>query len=63
MVTKLLDDDDLANINLALDKAEEVEEDLLRAEQAGLDVTNQRARFEADRAKLRSVKSAFFPNR
>lgn len=63
MVTPLLTDDDLVNIDEALVMADSVEEDFLRAEQAGLDVTANRTRLEDTRKRLRQIKAAFFPNR
>ena len=63
MVTPLLTDEDLDNINAAIDMAGGLEEDFLRAEQAGLDITANRTRLETTVKRLRQVKSAFFPNR
>lgn len=61
MAEPLLDQDDLAVLNEALQRIEENEENLNRAEQAGIDVVSIRARFEEDKTKIRRIKTAFFP--
>ncbi len=63
MPEPLLDDEDLAVLDEALQRLEENEENLTRAEQAGIDIGPIRARFEEDKAKIRRIKTAFFPGR
>lgn len=61
MPEPLLDAEDLAVLNDALQRLEDNEENLNRAEQAGLDIGSIRARFEEDKSKIRRIKTAFFP--
>lgn len=61
-MASILDETDLKNLNDALAMAVTAEEDLTRAEQAGIDVAGPRERLTATTAKIRKVKSAFFPN-
>lgn len=61
MPDALLDNDDLAVLNDALQRLEDNEENLTRAEQAGIDIGSIRARFDEDKQKIRRIKSAFFP--
>ena len=63
MPDALLDEDDLAVLDEALQRLVDNEENLNRAEQAGIDVANVRARFEEDKQKIRRIKTAFFPGR
>lgn len=63
MPEPLLDSEDLAVLNDALQRLEDNEENLQRAEQAGIDITAVKARFETDKAKIRQIKGAFFPGR
>lgn len=61
MPEPLLDEDDLSVLNEALQRLEENEENLTRAEQAGIDIGSIRARFDEDKTKIRRIKTAFFP--
>lgn len=63
MPDPLLDDDDLVVLNDALQRLEDNEENLNRAEQAGMPTAEIRARFEEDKSKIRRIKTAFFPGR
>lgn len=63
MPEPLLDEEDLGVLNEALLRLEENEENLNRAEQAGIDTVAIRARFEEDKSKIRRIKTAFFPGR
>ena len=63
MPEPLLDEQDLEVLNEALLRLEENEENLNRAEQAGIEIGPIRARFEEDKAKIRRIKTAFFPGR
>lgn len=63
MTTPLLDDEDLTNIDQALQMAETAEADLVRAEQAGLDIGLVRTRLDATKERLKRIRGAFFPNR
>lgn len=56
-----LDDEDKRTINAALDRLKELDELILRSEQAGLDVTAQKTQKAALETKLRNIKRAFFP--
>ena len=62
MVQPILDETDLESINEALELAVRVEEDITRAEQAGIDVTGAKERLAATTARLHKIKTAFFPN-
>lgn len=61
MPEPLLDNDDLVVLNDALQRLEDNEENLDRAQQAGIEVGPIRARFEEDKTKIRRIKTAFFP--
>lgn len=61
MPDPLLDEEDLVVLNDALQRLEDNEENLNRAEQAGLDIGSIRARFDEDKLKIRRIKTAFFP--
>jgi len=63
MPEPLLDDEDLGVLNDALQRLEDNEENLTRAEQAGIPTETIRARFEEDKTKIRRIKTAFFPGR
>lgn len=63
MTTPLLDDEDLENINRALEMAQANDENIIRAEQAEIDVTAAKERSAEVQRKLRLIKTAFFPNR
>ena len=63
MPEPLLDDEDLAVLNEALQRLDDNEENLNRAEQAGIDIAAVRVRFDDDKAKIRRIKTAFFPGR
>lgn len=63
MVTPLLDDEDLTNIDEAIRMAGDAEIDLERAERAGLDISAQRQRLADTKERLRRIRGAFFPNR
>lgn len=63
MPEPLLDEDDLGVLNEALQRLEENEENLTRAEQAGIDVSAIKVRFDSDKDKIRRIKTAFFPGR
>ena len=62
-VNQVLKDSDLVNINESLDAIEAAKELIIRAEQAGIDVTAQKSRFDDLDKRLRATKAAFFPNR
>ncbi len=62
-VNQVLKDTDLVNINESLDAIEAAKELIIRAEQAGIDVTAQKSRFDDLDKRLRATKAAFFPNR
>lgn len=53
--------DDLENINAALVMNKELKEDLLRAEQAGINVDEQKKTMELQEQRLLQVKRTFFP--
>ena len=54
--------DDLQAINDSLGQLKKTSEILVRAEQAGLDVAEQRRRHDDLQQRLTGVKRAFFPN-
>ncbi len=58
-----LDENDLEVINQALENADALAEDILRAKEAGIDVASDEERLAADRERLRRVKQSFFPGR
>lgn len=58
----ILDDEDLNTINEALGVIDDTEEDVNRAELAGIDVTEIKRRREAAKNKLLAMRRAFFPN-
>ena len=59
----LLNEQDLQAIDLALAAIMDVEENVTRSEQAGLDMTQQKMRINETRQRLTLVKQAFFPGR
>ena len=61
MPEPLLDSEDLEVLNEALQRLEDNEENLNRAEQAGINIADLRVRFDEDKAKIRRIKTAFFP--
>lgn len=61
MPEPILDNEDLETIDGALQEIEDLQENLVRAEQAGIDVSRQRQRLENDRSQLRAIRQAFFP--
>jgi len=63
MSEPLLDEEDLSVLDEALQRLEENEENLARAEQAGIDISPVRQRFDASKAQIRRIKTAFFPGR
>lgn len=63
MPQELLDEEDLQAIDNALEEVDELQEQLDRAEQAGLDVSQMRERATQARTRLRSIRQAFFPGR
>ena len=62
-VDQVLTDKDLTDINDSLDAIDSAKELLIRAEQAGIDVSRQKTQFEDLDRRLRATKAAFFPNR
>jgi len=58
----LLSEIDKVALQDAILAANSVEEDLIRAEQAGIDLSAQRQRLEQGRQKARQILQAFFPN-
>lgn len=62
MVSKLLDNDDLNRINVALERAAELQPEIDRAKLAGIDLGDREEKFIESEKKLRAVKAAFFPN-
>lgn len=63
MAEPLLDDGDLALLNEALARIDDNAENLARAEAAGIDITQTKARFLDSRTKILQIKNAFFPGR
>jgi len=58
----LLTQDDKLTLQEAIRVADEVEEDLIRAEQAGINLSAERQRLEQSRQKAKQLLQAFFPN-
>ncbi len=58
----LLSEEDKQTLLAAIAAADEVEADLIRAEQAGINLTAERQRLEQGRQKARQILQAFFPN-
>lgn len=61
MPDPLLDSEDLSVLNEALQRLEENEENLIRAEQAGIDIAPVKKRFDVSRQQIQRIKAAFFP--
>ncbi len=61
MPEPLLDTEDLDVLNAALDRLDDSEENITRAEQAGIDVTAVKERMNISRDQIRRIKTAFFP--
>ncbi len=59
----LLNEEDLATINQALEAILDIEENVARSEQAGLDMAAQKNRINETKQGLTLVKQAFFPGR
>ena len=59
----LLNEQDLQSIDLALQAIVDIEENVTRSEQAGLDMTQQKMRINETKQRLTLVKQAFFPGR
>lgn len=59
----LLNEQDLQSIDLALVAIVDVEENVARAELAGLDMTRQKMQINETKQRLTLVKQAFFPGR
>tara|TARA_Y100000310_G_C20513456_1_gene730012 strand:+ start:854 stop:1045 length:192 start_codon:yes stop_codon:yes gene_type:complete len=62
MTTEILTQENLTQINESLEAIQDLEENLKRAEVAGLDVASQRSRLDATRDQLIRIKQAYFPN-
>lgn len=60
MVSKLLDDEDKQNIELALTRIEEAKPEIERAKMAGIDVSGPEKSMRETEEKLRKIKQAFF---
>tara|TARA_Y100000310_G_scaffold186486_1_gene186647 strand:+ start:405 stop:593 length:189 start_codon:yes stop_codon:yes gene_type:complete len=56
----LLDAEDKERINYALGEIDGVEENILRAKEAGLDVSQQERRLGELKTQLQRIKGAFF---
>lgn len=63
MPTKLLTEEHLESLKIGLGQATEIEGELARAEQAGIDVKAQRDRLAANVTKIRNIMQSFFPGR
>lgn len=61
MVQPILDDEDREAIDKALEMSVDAEENITRAEQAGIDVSGPRERLTDTAARLRKIRTAFFP--
>lgn len=59
----LLTEEDLQAINLALQAIDDVGENIMLSEQAGLDMAAQKNRINETKQRLTLVKQAFFPGR
>ena len=56
-----LDDDDKRTINAALERCNELDTLIFRAQQAGIDVTRYKLEKDKLQEQLRAIKNAFFP--
>lgn len=54
--------DDLEKIKFAQARISEIEDEITRAEIAGIDVSAQKTALADRKAKLSKLRSAFFPN-
>lgn len=59
----VLDEDDLQRINDALAQIEDVQDVLLRAKEAQIDVSREESELQQLRQRLLAIKRAFFPGR
>ena len=57
-----LTQDDKEQIERALVMIKDVQEDITRAEQAGMDVSAQKLKLAELQTQLQKIKGAFFPN-
>ncbi len=62
MVSKLLDQEDLDRINMALQRADEIKPEIERAKLAGIDIGDREGKLIESEKKLRAIKTNFFPN-
>lgn len=60
---QVLNEDDLTRIQDGISKAEQAEQIIDMAEQAGIDVTQQKERAKKARDQLLRIKNTFFPGR
>ena len=60
MTTPLLDNEDLNTINAALQRGDELRQEMEKARLAGIDLGNREQTLIERMDKLRSIKSAFF---
>jgi len=60
-MTTILDEEDLQNIEAMIEKGEALRPELVRAESAGIPVTDKTAQLDESLRKLRAIKGAFFP--
>ena len=56
-----LTDSDLEDIKTGLAALQDVDEQLTKAELAGIDVKTQRAQADAAKKRLQGIKDAYFP--
>jgi len=59
---QVLTQDHLNQINQALQALNDADELMVRAAQAGIDVSSQQAQSQSARTQLQRIKQAFFPN-
>lgn len=62
MTSQLLDEDDKANIETAIARLDAIAPELERARNAGFDIKETEERMQKERAKLRGIRQAFFPD-
>lgn len=60
---QVLNEDDLQRIQTGIQQAEQAEAIIELAEQAGIDVSNQKERAKNARNQLLRIKNTFFPGR
>jgi len=58
----LLDDEDKANIDAAIESSDSIRENIQRAKSAGLDIGDKEEKLNASVDKLKAIRGAFFPN-